>query len=224
MAEEAASMIQKGYQSFKMKVGTNVKEDVKRIEAVRERVGNDIAIRVDVNQGWKNSANTLTALRSLGHVNIDWIEQPVIADDIDAMAHIRSKTDLPLMIDEGLKGSREMRQIIKVDAADKVNIKLMKCGGIYPAVKLAHQAEMAGIECQVGSMVESSVASSADSMSLFRKIITSVELTGPLKFTKDIGNLYYDVPFIRLNEKPGLGIEINEDTLRELTVFQGSVR
>ena len=86
-----------------MKVGTNVKEDVKRIEAVRERVGNDIAIRVDVNQGWKNSANTLTALRSLGNLNIDWIEQPVIADDIDAMAHIRSKTDLPLMIDEGLK-------------------------------------------------------------------------------------------------------------------------
>ncbi|ACK98202.1 dipeptide epimerase [Bacillus thuringiensis] len=225
MAEEAASMIQKGYQSFKMKVGTNVKEDVKRIEAVRERVGNDIAIRIDVNQGWKNSANTLTALRSLGHLNIDWIEQPVIADDIDAMAHIRSKTDLPLMIDEGLKSSREMRQIIKLEAADKVNIKLMKCGGIYPAVKLAHQAEMAGIECQVGSMVESSVASSAGFHVAFsKKIITSVELTGPLKFTKDIGNLHYDVPFIRLNEKPGLGIEINEDTLQELTVFQDVVR
>ena len=225
MAEEAASMIQKGYQSFKMKVGTNVKEDVKRIEAVRERVGNDIAIRIDVNQGWKNSANTLTALRSLGHLNIDWIEQPVIADDIDAMAHIRSKTDLPLMIDEGLKSSREMRQIIKLEAADKVNIKLMKCGGIYPAVKLAHQAEMAGIECQVGSMVESSVASSAGFHVAFsKKIITSVELTGPLKFTKDIGNLHYDVPFIRLNEKPGLGIEINEDTLQELTVFQDIVR
>ncbi|MED3326055.1 dipeptide epimerase [Bacillus thuringiensis] len=225
MAEEAASMIQKGYQSFKMKVGTNVKEDVKRIEAVRERVGNDIAIRIDVNQGWKNSANTLTALRSLGHLNIDWIEQPVIADDIDAMAHIRSKTDLPLMIDEGLKSSREMRQIIKLEAADKVNIKLMKCGGIYPAVKLAHQAEMARIECQVGSMVESSVASSAGFHVAFsKKIITSVELTGPLKFTKDIGNLHYDVPFIRLNEKPGLGIEINEDTLQELTVFQDVVR
>ncbi|WP_044784138.1 mandelate racemase/muconate lactonizing enzyme family protein [Bacillus thuringiensis] len=225
MAEEAAFMIQKGYQSFKMKVGTNVKEDVKRIEAVRERVGNDIAIRIDVNQGWKNSANTLTALRSLGHLNIDWIEQPVIADDIDAMAHIRSKTDLPLMIDEGLKSSREMRQIIKLEAADKVNIKLMKCGGIYPAVKLAHQAEMAGIECQVGSMVESSVASSAGFHVAFsKKIITSVELTGPLKFTKDIGNLHYDVPFIRLNEKPGLGIEINEDTLQELTVFQDVVR
>ena len=63
-----------------------------------------------------------------------------------------------------------------------------------------------------------------DSMSLSQKIITSVELTGPLKFTKDIGNLHYDVPFIRLNEKPGLGIEINEDTLQELTVFQDVVR
>lgn len=117
-----------------------------------------------------------------------------------------------------------MRQIIKLEAADKVNIKLMKCGGIYPAVKLAHQAEMAGIECQVGSMVESSVASSAGFHVAFSKIITSVELTGPLKFTKDIGNLHYDVPFIRLNEKPGLGIEINEDTLQELTVFQDVVR
>lgn len=225
MAEEAASMIKKGYQSFKMKVGTNVKEDVKRIEAVRERVGNDIAIRVDVNQGWKNSANTLTALRSLRHLNIDWIEQPVVADDIDAMAHIRSKTDLTLMIDEGLKSSREMRQIIKLEAADKVNIKLMKCGGIYPAVKLAHQAEMAGIECQIGSMVESSVASSAGFHVAFsKKIITSVELTGPLKFTKDIGDLHYDVPFIRLNEKPGLGIEINETTLQELTILQDVVR
>ena len=69
-----------------------------------------------------------------------------------------------------------MRQIIKLEAADKVNIKLMKCGGIHPAVKLAHQAEMAGIECQVGSMVESSVASSAGFHVAFsKKIITSVE-------------------------------------------------
>ena len=97
----------------------------------------------------------------------------------------------------------------------------MKCGGIYPAVKLAHQAELAEIECQIGSMVESSVASSAGFHVAFsKKIITSVELTGPLKFTKDIGNLSYDVPFIRLAEKPGLGVDIDEEVLNELTVFQ----
>lgn len=62
-----------------------------------------------------------------------------------------------------------MRQIIKLDAADKVNIKLMKCGGIYPAVKLAHQAEMAGIECQVDPWSNHPLPLPRDSMSLSRK-------------------------------------------------------
>jgi L-Ala-D/L-Glu epimerase len=225
MAKEAALMVEKGYQSFKMKVGTNVRKDVERIKVVRAQVGADVAIRVDVNQGWKNSSTTLTALEQLRDCQLDWVEQPVAADDIDGMVEVKSKTALPLMIDEGLKGMREMREIIQKRAADKVNIKLMKCGGIYPAVKLAHQAEMAGIECQIGSMVESSVGSSAGYHVAFsKKIITSVELTGPLKFSKDIGNLVYDVPFIRLTAEPGLGIEINEDTLFELTVFQDIVR
>lgn len=64
---------------------------------------------------------------------------------------------------------KEMREIIRKRAADKLNIKLMKCGGIYPATKLAHQAEMAGMECQIGSMVESSIASAAGSHVAFSK-------------------------------------------------------
>ena len=225
MAFEAESMVEKGYRSFKMKVGTNVGIDIERIKAVRSRVGKEIAIRVDVNQGWKNSATTLAALNQLQDCQLDWVEQPVVADDIDGMVEIKSKTVIPLMIDEGLKGSREMLEIIQKRAADKVNIKLMKCGGIYPAVKLAHQAELAGLECQVGSMVESSIGSAAGFHVAFsKKVITSVELTGPLKFSKDVGNLHYDVPFIRLTDRPGLGVEVNENILRELTVAQEIVR
>jgi L-Ala-D/L-Glu epimerase len=225
MAIEAALMVEKGYQSFKIKVGTNVNSDVAGIRAVRNQVGENKSIRVDVNQGWINSSTTLMALNQLLDCNLDWLEQPVVADDIDGMVEIKSKTSIPLMIDEGLKGTREMREIIQKRAADKVNIKLMKCGGIYPAVKLAHQAELAGIECQVGSMVESSIGSAAGyHLAFSKKIITSVELTGPLRFSKDIGDLSYDVPYIRLTDKPGLGIEVNEDTLKELTVFQDSIK
>nr|WP_263323657.1 dipeptide epimerase [Neobacillus sp. Marseille-Q6967] len=224
MAAEAELMVKQGYRSFKMKVGTKVQEDVARIKAVRERVGWDILIRVDVNQGWRNSATTLAALEKLQGLAIDWLEQPLSADDIEGMVEVKAKASIPLMIDEGLKGTREMREIIQKRAADKVNIKLMKCGGIYPAVKLAHQAELAGIECQVGSMVESSIGSAAGFHVAFsKKNITSVELTGPLKFAKDVGNLTYDVPFIRLTEKMGLGIDINEETLEELTIYQDSV-
>jgi L-Ala-D/L-Glu epimerase len=225
MANEAALMVKEGYQSFKMKVGTQVKDDIQRIQAVRNQVGQDFAIRVDVNQGWKNSSTTLVALKQLEEFEIDWVEQPVSADDIDGMVEVKAKTTIPLMIDEGLKGSREMLEIIQKRAADKVNIKLMKCGGIYPAVKLAHQAELAGMECQIGSMVESSIGSAAGYHVAFsKKIITSVELTGPLKFSKDVGNLEYNVPFIRLSAKPGLGIEVNEEVLNELTLFQDIVR
>ena len=224
MAKEAEERVAAGYRSMKMKVGTNVADDVLRIQAVRERVGEDIAIRVDVNQGWVNSANTLQGLQKLQDCSLDWLEQPVRADDIDGMVEVKSKSSTPMMIDEGLRGVRDMREIIAKRAADKVNIKLMKCGGIYPATKLAHMAEMAGIECQIGSMVESSIGSAAGFHVAFsKKIITSVELTGPLKFSKDVGNLHYDVPFIRLSGKPGLGIDIDEQVLQELTVFSEKV-
>lgn len=218
MANEAAERVGMGYNSFKMKVGRDVASDVARIKAVRERIGNEIAIRVDVNQGWVNSSTTMQAVRELEKLNIDWLEQPVRADDIDGMVEIKSKTSIPVMIDEGLRGVREMREIIAKRAADKVNIKLMKCGGMYPAMKLAHMAEMAGIECQIGSMVESSVGSAAGFHVAFsNKVFTSVELTGPLKFSKDIGNLHYDVPFIQLNERAGLGVDVDETILAELT-------
>lgn len=220
MAKEAEERVAAGYRSMKMKVGTKVADDVLRIQAVRERVGDEIAIRVDVNQGWETSANTLQGLRKLEHCSLDWLEQPVRAEDIDGMVEVKSKSTVPMMIDEGLRGMRDMREIIAKRAADKVNIKLMKCGGIYPATKLAHMAEMAGIECQIGSMVESSIGSAAGFHTAFsKKIITSVELTGPLKFSKDVGDLHYDVPFIYLNGKPGLGIEVDEQVLKELTVF-----
>lgn len=225
MAEEAAAQVEKGYQSFKMKVGTDVKHDVKRIQAVRARIGDAIAIRVDVNQGWKNSVTSLGAINQLNNLNLDWLEQPVAADDIDGMVEIKSKSSIPLMIDEGLKGTREMREIIQKRAADKVNIKLMKCGGIHPALKLTHQAELAGLDCQIGSMVESSIGSAAGfHLAFSQKNITTVELTGPLKFSKDIGNLVYDVPFIRLSDAAGLGVEINKETLRDLTVFKDDLR
>lgn len=222
MADEAEEQMELGFTSFKMKVGRDVASDVKRIQAVRNRVGEHIAIRVDVNQGWRNSASTLQALRQLESVGLDWLEQPVIADDIDAMVEVKAKTSVPVMIDEGVCNMWDLREIIAKRAADKINIKLMKCGGIYPAMKLAHMAEMAGIECQIGSMVESSIGSAAGFHVAFsKKIIQSVELTGPLKFSKDLADLKesYVIPYIQLNDQPGLGIKVDESILQELTEF-----
>ncbi|WP_217585864.1 mandelate racemase/muconate lactonizing enzyme family protein [Lentibacillus saliphilus] len=225
MADSAEKHVAKGFTSFKLKVGYDVAEDVARIKAVHARVGKQAAIRVDVNQGWQSSAKTLQALEGLKGVTIDWLEQPVVASDIDALSDVKAKATLPIMADEALTGFKSMREIIAKRAADKVNIKLMKCGGMYPASKLAAMAEMAGMDCQVGSMVESSIGSAAGFHVAFsKKVITSVELTGPLKFSKDVGNLRYDVPFIELNERPGLGVDVDDAMLQALTVYSEEVK
>lgn len=217
MAEEAKEAIRQGYESIKIKVGNNPVVDVKRIQAVRQAIGDHVQLRVDANQGWRNKATTMWVLEQVKSCNIDWIEQPVIADDISALAEIRRQTYLSVMIDEGVHGDREMRETIIKQAADKLNIKLMKCGGIYPAMKLVAQAEMAGMECQVGSMVESAVASAAGAhLSAAKKNIISNELVGPLMFSRDVAAFPYEGKRIVLPNLPGLGLSVDEETIAEL--------
>lgn len=217
MAKEAKEALAQGYRTIKIKVGTDPVLDVERIRAVRKAIGPDVQLRVDANQGWCNRATTMRVLEQVTDCNIDWIEQPVEADDITALAEVRKQTHLAVMVDEGVHGDREMREVIVKQAADKLNIKLMKCGGIYPALKLVAQAEMAGMECQVGSMVESAVATAAGAhLSIAKKTIISNELVGPLMFARDIANLPYERMNVMLPDKPGLGIDVDEVILAEL--------
>lgn len=217
MAQEAKAAVDKGYSIIKIKIGKDVKTDIERVRAVRAAVGPDIQLRVDVNQGWEHVSTALYALQRIEECDIDWIEQPVLADDIDALAEIRRKTTIPVMIDEGLHGSKEMRQVIEKNAADYINIKLMKCGGLFPAVKIIHQAEMAGIRAQIGSMVESSVATAAGAhLAAAKKNVISNEMVGPLMFSRDIGNLKYNGDQLLLGAEPGLGLAVDEAVLDEL--------
>lgn len=219
MANEATSAIKEGYKTLKLKVGTDKNLDIQRIRAVRDAVGSSIPIKVDANQGWVNSSDTMHVLQKIADCNIDWIEQPVLASDIDGLKEIKQKTNIPVMIDEGLHGYNEMREIIVKRAVDKVNIKLMKCGGLYPAMHLVHQAELGGLTCQVGSMVESAIASAAGlHLSIAKKAIQSNELVGPLMFSQDLAHIKYEIPYVYLSEQSGLGIEIDITTLINLTV------
>lgn len=224
MAEKAKLAVERGYRSLKLKVGTEAFKDVERIKAVREAVGYGVPIRVDVNQGWNDYATAAKVLPLLDPLRISWLEQPIKMGDFDGLAELRKKTVIPIMADETVHGGSDVIEIIKKGAADKINIKLMKTGGIYPAIHMAKTAESAGISCQIGSMVESSIGSAAGyHTAIARKNITSTELTGPLLFSKDIGNLEYQIPFVYLSGKPGLGIEVNENTLQELMIKKETV-
>lgn len=161
MAEKAQEAVDQGYSFFKLKVGWDIKSDVERIAAVRQKVGKKVPIRVDANQGWGTYANALQAVKALEPFNLSWLEQPIRMGDIDGLAELKEKTTIPLMADESIHNGTHLQEIIKKKAVDNINIKLMKCGGIYQAIQLAKTAEVAGISCQIGSMVESSIGSAA---------------------------------------------------------------
>lgn len=218
MADEAEKAVAAGYSAIKVKIGNDMQDDLRRLQAIRDRIGYDVPVRADVNQGWKTCEKAKTALTVLESFQLSWLEQPLYLEDIEGMALLRKLTRLPIMADESVQTSVDLQRIIQHKAADKINIKLMKSGGIYPSLALAKIAESAGLSCQVGSMVESSIGSAAGyHLAISKRVIESTELTGPLLFSKDVGNLEYAIPYVNLKEEPGLGLVVNEDTLRELS-------
>ncbi len=228
MAAAAVRHVEAGFKTVKLKVGdaANPGLDVARIAAVRAAVGPEIGIKVDVNQGWRTPGIAIAAIRASLQSAPDYIEQPVAQWDLEGLAEVRRQTGAIIMADEACHGPREMMRIAALRAADLVNIKLMKTGGLARALVLNAIAETAGIGAQVGTMVESSVASAAGlHLALALGNVRTVEMGGPLMVTADIGNVgsWYDRDRITVPDSPGLGITVDEQALGRFTEAQWTV-
>lgn len=221
MARDAAEHVANGFRTVKVKLGSDDPMlDVRRLAAVRDAVGPDVGIKVDVNQGWRTPGIAIGAIRAALPSRPDYVEQPVAWWDLEGLAEVRRQTGATIMVDEGCHGPRDMLRVVGLRAADLVNIKLMKCGGLVNALKLNAIAETAGIVAQVGTMVESSIASAAGlHLALALANVRTVEMGGPLMLAEDIGDLAacYDRDRIVLPERPGLGIEVDEAAVQRFS-------
>ncbi|MGH2614960.1 MAG: mandelate racemase/muconate lactonizing enzyme family protein [Thermomicrobiales bacterium] len=222
MAAAATRHVEAGFRTVKVKVGDgdNPQRDARRVAAVREAVGPDIAIKVDVNQGWRSPAVATAAFRVMAPSLPSYIEQPVAWWDMEGLAEVRRQTGATVMIDEGCHGPRDMLRAVTLRAADLVNIKLMKTGGILNALKLNAIAETAGIQAQIGTMVESSIASAAGLHTAIAIMnVRTVEMGGPLMLAADIGDAcgWYHRDIVSVPDLPGLGIEVDVDAVRQFS-------
>ncbi|MDF3043043.1 MAG: dipeptide epimerase, partial [Thermomicrobiales bacterium] len=213
MAAAATRHVGDGFHTVKVKVGdaANPLLDASRVAAVRQAVGAEIAIKVDVNQGWRSPGTAIAAIRPA------YIEQPVLWWDMEGLAEVRRQTGAIIMIDEGCHGPRDMLRAASLRAADLVNIKLMKSGGILNALKLNAIAEAAGVAAQIGTMVESSVASAAGlHAAIAMSNVKTVEMGGPLMLDEDIGDTgaWYRHDMVTVPDSPGLGITVDVDRVR----------
>jgi L-alanine-DL-glutamate epimerase-like enolase superfamily enzyme len=141
-----------------MKVGTDAGTDVQRVSSVRAGVGPDVAIRLDANQGWsrEEAVQVIRALEA-ADLGVEFVEQPVDGDDVEGLAWVRERVGLPIMADESCYGPFDLERIIRLDAADLVNVKLAKCGSLDVGRALLRRAHDVGLRTIVGSMMESHV-------------------------------------------------------------------
>lgn len=209
MAKDAVRIVERGFDTIKVKVGTDLTQDVERIKEIRDAVGYEVSVRADANQGWKPK-DAVRAIKKLERYELELIEQPVPWWDIKGLKWVRTHVDIPVMADESVHSPQDAIKLIEQDAVDMFNIKLMKCGGIKNGIKIANIAESVGMECMVGCMIESRLALTAAShLVASTKNITEVDLDSSLSLSEDPveGGIKIDRGKIVLSDKAGLGIE-----------------
>ena len=211
MARDARTAIARGYDCLKVKVGIDPELDVARLAAVREAVGREVCIRIDANQAWnaKQAVRILNQMQDKG-LDIEFVEQPVPAADLEGMQYVTRHADVPVLADESVFSPADALKIMQTGAADLVNIKLMKCGGITNALRIAAAAEVYGVECMIGCMLEAKISvNAAVELACAKKIITRIDLDGPVLCSKDhiLGGAVFDEKNITVSDAPGLGIQ-----------------
>ena len=140
------------FRQLKIKVGMEGQDDVRRLRTIRRRVGRKMDLRVDANEAWPRDAATerILALKPFG---ITAMEQPVPHADVNVLSEVRRQTGVPIMLDESLCSQVDAQRAVEQGTCDLFNIRLSKCGGFIPSLRLAQFARRNGLGYQLGCQV-----------------------------------------------------------------------
>ncbi|SDM53831.1 mandelate racemase/muconate lactonizing enzyme family protein [Sediminibacillus halophilus] len=213
MAEDAVQYVEQGFSCLKVKVGKDdIETDIRRIQSIRSHVGDRILIRLDANQGW-GAKEAVKAIRKMedGGLDIELVEQPVKAGDTAGLKFVTDHVETPIMADESVFSPEDARKVLETRSADLINIKLMKAGGIHNGLKIAKLAASFGMECMIGSMIETKLGiTAAAHLAASQPNITRFDFDAPLMLAQDAitGGIDYDGEIIRFPAETGLGIQL----------------
>ena len=211
MVADSLSAVERGFDSLKIKVGKEIGVDIERAKAIYAAVEDRALLRLDANQGWtaKQAVHAIRAMEDAG-IQLELVEQPVKAADLEGLRYVTERVTTPIMADESVFGPAQVIELIRMRAADIVNIKLMKTGGISNAIHIADIAALHGVECMIGCMLESSISVAAAAHVAVAKAgaITNIDLDGPSlqQFNPVEGGVNFNESEISIPDAPGLGI------------------
>lgn len=211
-ANTAERRVSEGFDVLKVKVGTgDAITDVARVKTIRRAVGPDVVIRLDANQGWspRTAVQVIRGIEDAG-CQVELVEQPVAAADLDGLAWVSARVNTPILADESVYGIRDLVELIRRRAADMVNVKLAKCGGLANARTLLEVARAHGLGTVVGSMMETHVGvGAAAALVAAYPTSTVADLDAAWWLARPVvsGGITYDGPVVHLPKGPGLGVE-----------------
>ena len=209
---EAAELLKDGVVVFKIKLGSGLEKDYARVERVRKIVGDDKEVYVDFNQSY--SAKKAIALSErISKFNIEFLEQPVPANDVRALRFVREHTSIPVMADEAVMSPQDAATIIQNEAADMINLKLMKSGGITDGLTIIKTSQSFRIPVMVGCMVETRLANTAGlHLALSQPAVKYTDLDGFSSLKEDIvkGGILFKDGKNSLQDGPGLGVSLKK--------------
>ncbi len=207
MLKDAVEAYDDGFGILKVKVGADEKATVEVMRNIRAALPSAV-LRVDANQAW-DAKTALNIIEKIALLGIELIEQPTKAEDLAGLAEITAHSSIPILADESVFGYEDAVRILDEKAAHYINIKLMKTGGIYEAMRIAKLAKERGAKVMMGSMLESVVSiSAAVHFAMSDENICFYDLDGPLlaKPSAVKNALIFEKDEISLAECVGLGI------------------
>lgn len=212
MAELAKKYVAEGFNILKIKTGLNSEDDIEAVRLIREAVGPDVSLRLDANQGYEKK-QAIRTIQKMEQYDIDEIEQPLPYWDYSGMKFVKDHITPHVMMDESVRTPQDAMRAVKEEACDIINIKLMKSGGLYPALQINAIAQAAGIPCMVGCMTESKIGISAGAaLTASQKNIMYADLDSH-RLSKEVpeikAHFKQEAGLITLSDTPGLGLEID---------------
>ncbi len=208
---EADEYLGRGFRVLKVKIGNSLEEDLEQLAKLRERVGRRASIRVDANVGY-SIEETSRFLEKAAPLDIELVEQPVTRESFDQVRRLQAAWRKRIAADESLHGETDALALATPPsdpACGIYNIKLMKCGGVWPALRIAAIAETAGIALMWGCMDESRISIAAALHAAFASPATRyLDLDGSLDLARDVvsGGFTLEDGVMRTTGAPGLGV------------------
>lgn len=216
--EESKDRVAAGYKFIRLKVGygEEINKEIERIRKVREAIGDTTGFGIDVNQGW-NPKDAIAVLRAVEDCDLLYVEQPVPRLNIEGLKVVKQNSGIHVMADECVFSIQALQEIIRREAADMVNIKLLKFGGILPAKKALAVAESANLPAHQSEFWQTEIGKAADahfgvSGANFMEE-SGFELYTIRERAIAENPLRFDDGYIYPPEGPGLGVEVEDERL-----------